>query len=99
MKKVIEKEKEVTESSATSFLMSGLLDSNQRPRAPRTCALPTALNPEHFLLGTDPYLSNAGAKVHTFSESSKFSSNFLIFFLNLTPTRHQISNKMRNFAC
>lgn len=26
MKKVIEKEKEVTESSATSFLMSGLLD-------------------------------------------------------------------------
>ena len=95
MKKVIEKEKEVTESSATSFLMSGLLDSNQRPRAPQTCALPTALNPEHFLLGTD----HAGAKVHTFSESSKFSSNFLIFFLNLTPTRHQISNKMRNFAC
>ena len=29
-----------------SFL-SGLLDSNQRPRAPQTCALPTALNPEH----------------------------------------------------
>ena len=25
---------------------SGLLDSNQRPRAPQTCALPTALNPE-----------------------------------------------------
>ena len=24
---------------------SGLLDSNQRPRAPQTCALPTALNP------------------------------------------------------
>ena len=47
MKKVIEKEKEVTESSATSFLMSGLLDSNQRPRAPQTWALPTALNPDH----------------------------------------------------
>ena len=26
--------------------MSGLLDSNQRPRAPQTCALPTAPNPE-----------------------------------------------------
>ena len=25
--------------------MSGLLDSNQRPRAPQTCALPTAPNP------------------------------------------------------
>ena len=25
---------------------SGLLDSNQRPRAPQTCALPTALHPE-----------------------------------------------------
>ena len=31
------------------FLLSGLLDSNQRPRAPQTCALPTALNPELFL--------------------------------------------------
>lgn len=29
--------------------MSGLLDSNQRPRAPQTCALPTAPNPDHFL--------------------------------------------------
>ena len=26
--------------------LSGLLDSNQRPRAPQTCALPTALNPD-----------------------------------------------------
>ena len=33
----------------TPFLLSGLLDSNQRPRAPQTCALPTALNPEHSL--------------------------------------------------
>ena len=31
-----------------SFL-SGLLDSNQRPRAPQTCALPTAPNPEQCL--------------------------------------------------
>ncbi len=30
------------------FLWSGLLDSNQRPRAPQTCALPTALNPEQL---------------------------------------------------
>ena len=29
-------------------LLSGLLDSNQRPRAPQTCALPTALNPDPF---------------------------------------------------
>ena len=29
---------------------SGLLDSNQRPRAPQTCALPTALNPDPFCL-------------------------------------------------
>ena len=31
---------------------SGLLDSNQRPRAPQTCALPTALNPESGCKGT-----------------------------------------------
>ena len=31
-----------------SCLKSGLLDSNQRPRAPQTCALPTALNPVPF---------------------------------------------------
>ena len=32
------------------LFLSGLLDSNQRPRAPQTCALPTALNPEHLLV-------------------------------------------------
>ena len=39
----------------TIFLvLSGLLDSNQRPRAPQTCALPTALNPERCgCKGTD----------------------------------------------
>ena len=42
--------------SLAFFLMSGLLDSNQRPRAPQTCALPTALNPEHFALSTDPFV-------------------------------------------
>ena len=34
--------------SDLDFFRSGLLDSNQRPRAPQTCALPTALNPETF---------------------------------------------------
>ena len=33
--------------TAWVFFWSGLLDSNQRPRAPQTCALPTALNPDH----------------------------------------------------
>ena len=31
---------------STPFFKSGLLDSNQRPRAPQTCALPTAPNPD-----------------------------------------------------
>ena len=63
--------------SLAFFLMSGLLDSNQRPRAPQTCALPTALNPEHFSLSTDPtHLSNAGAKVHRNFEMNKFSTYF-----------------------
>ena len=45
---------EVTENQLLpSDLWSGLLDSNQRPRAPQTCALPTALNPDPFKLGTD----------------------------------------------
>ena len=37
-------------------LLSGLLDSNQRPRAPQTCALPTALSP-------DPFASTGGSPV------------------------------------
>ena len=49
-----------------SVLMSGLLDSNQRPRAPQTCALPTALNP-------DPLLIKADAKLRSFFElANKF---------------------------
>ena len=84
---------------STPSLLSGLLDSNQRPRAPQTCALPTALNPEHFCLAPTSILSNAGAKVHTFSESAKFSGNFLFFFLNFTPLRLMNSNNIRIFAC
>ncbi len=61
---------------STPSLLSGLLDSNQRPRAPQTCALPTALNPDPFLLSTDLLLSNAGAKVHSFCEIAKFFRNF-----------------------
>ena len=52
------------------LLVSGLLDSNQRPRAPQTCALPTALNPEL-----------AGAKVHTYCEITKLSLYFFQKFL------------------
>ena len=58
-------------------LLSGLLDSNQRPRAPQTCALPTALNPDPFAWH-QPFWSNAGAKVHTFYETTKFSANFFL---------------------
>ena len=52
------------------LLVSGLLDSNQRPRAPQTCALPTALNPEL-----------ADAKVHTYCEITKLSLYFFQKFL------------------
>ena len=52
------------------LLVSGLLDSNQRPRAPQTCALPTALNPEL-----------AGAQVHTYCEITKLSLYFFQKFL------------------
>ena len=45
-----EKKKKKSKLLTTSGLdfLSGLLDSNQRPRAPQTCALPTALNPDPF---------------------------------------------------
>ena len=46
--------------------MSGLLDSNQRPRAPQTCALPTAPNPEL-----------ASAKIDKRDDTTKFMGNFL----------------------
>ena len=52
----------------SSLLQSGLLDSNQRPRAPQTCALPTAPNPEL-----------ASAKIYILDDITKFSSNFLHF--------------------
>ena len=50
------------------FFWSGLLDSNQRPRAPQTCALPTALNP-------DP-LRFAVAKLRSFIDMCKFLIHF-----------------------
>ena len=63
--------KKKTATLITIFLLvSGLLDSNQRPRAPQTCALPTALNPEL-----------AGAKVHTYCEITKLSLYFFQKFL------------------
>ena len=40
--------KKKEEANHFLLLLSGLLESNQRPRAPQTCALPTALNPEHL---------------------------------------------------
>ena len=52
------------------ILVTELLDSNQRPRAPQTAALPTALNPEL-----------AGAKVHTYCEITKLSLYFFQKFL------------------
>ena len=44
-------EKKMNNELLIFFFWSGLLDSNQRPRAPQTCALPTALNPDPFSLG------------------------------------------------
>lgn len=61
------------------LFVSGLLDSNQRPRAPQTCALPTALNPDPFSTCTQPLSPNAGAKVRSFFELTKFSAYFLLF--------------------
>ena len=46
----IKSTKEKEEVNHFLFILSGLLDSNQRPRAPQTCALPTALNPEQLQL-------------------------------------------------
>ena len=37
----------------TALLRSGLLDSNQRTRAPQTCALPTALSPDPVAFRSD----------------------------------------------
>ena len=62
------------------FFQSGLLDSNQRPRAPQTCVLPTALNPDPFYCLALTFPSNAGAKVHRIYELTKFYADFLLFF-------------------
>ena len=45
-----ESKKRAENHMTLSSFLSGLLDSNQRPRAPQTCALPTALNPDPLLV-------------------------------------------------
>ena len=67
------KEIQTADVSGLDFLWSGLLDSNQRPRAPQTCALPTALNPDPCIRGVPHF---AGAKVVRFAETAKY---FCIF--------------------
>ena len=61
---------------------SGLLDSNQRPRAPQTCALPTALNPDLFVVRC--------AKVKSFDDICKFISLFFIYFSYLMRFRSNL---------
>ena len=52
-------------------ILSGLLDSNQRPRAPQTCALPTALNPDLCF--------KASAKISSLHVKNKFCQCFFGF--------------------
>ena len=60
---------------------SGLLDSNQRPRAPQTCALPTALNPDPFLLGTDLLnVSFCRMRVQKYTVFSEYANIWGTFF-------------------
>ena len=64
-------------NSGLDFLQSGLLDSNQRPRAPQTCALPTALNPDPFCLATD---HRSELRVQSYALSSTFANFMGTFF-------------------
>ena len=57
--------------------ITGLEPATSRP--PDLCATNCAKS-RSFKLSTDPCLSNAGAKVHSFCELTKFLSNFFIFF-------------------
>ena len=83
-----EKKKEATDyQQLPFFLLSGLLDSNQRPRAPQTCALPTALNPDPISMLSTDSSSNAGAKLHTFCEIAKFLTNFFLLSYNIIISR------------
>ena len=68
IKNVIKKKRKSLIISNFPYFWSGLLDSNQRPRAPQTCALPTALNPDPFKLGTDPKCRMRVQKYTDFSE-------------------------------
>ena len=45
--------KKAASKNAAALGLSGLLDSNQRPHAPQTRALPTALNPVSECKGTN----------------------------------------------
>ena len=56
---------------STPFFKSGLLDSNQRPRAPQTCALPTALNPDLCF--------KTSAKISSLHVKNKFCQCFFCF--------------------
>ena len=58
---------------------SGLLDSNQRPRAPQTCALPTALNPDPFCLATDLMSELRVQNYKVFPTFANFRGTFFVF--------------------
>ena len=80
------------------FFWSGLLDSNQRPRAPQTCALPTALNPDPFCLATDLIGSFAGAKLQSFCDSCKKKSRFFLenlLFLHFQGSKSRLEGVQR----
>ncbi len=61
------------QDSNLDLIWSGLLDSNQRPRAPQTCALPTALNP-------DPECIFFGNAVQRYTQSLKTANFSQIIF-------------------
>ena len=69
------------------FALSGLLDSNQRPRRPERRALPTALNPDCFL--------KASAKVSVFFIIPKF------FAIKICGNKKKpyLCNRNRETAC
>ena len=62
-------------STAYFRLKSGLLDSNQRPRAPQTCALPTAPNPEHCGCKGKDYFSTVQTFCLLFCKKKYFKQN------------------------
>ena len=86
---------------SASFVLSGLLDSNQRPRAPQTCALPTALNPDLRVQKYILLLRNANFRSSFcffllifcfFVRKIRCSLIFLLSLLNEFNYNHQICN-------